>query len=307
MTICRVAEETKKQSEEMQSKTSPNQVDQLRHRKDKLRNRGKQDNQRRRDNQRKICRYCGSQYDIGRCPAYGKLCKKCGKRNHFAKVCLSSQVNEMNARDSSQSNKESIKGVDNLFIGTVNSEEKSTNHSLTQEEKTRHKVEMCWKQNNLNTWTVSIDTSGLLVECKIDTGAQANVIPQSLFKRLPKQHKLHQKKEKLFVYDATEIPTAGKCILRLKPKGKIDYPIQLFVFPIKSSPILGLATSEGLNLIKPVMQIKQTSDITQHYAQVFRDTGCLSGEYRKVPYLLKDKLKAEPERMERNEIIDKID
>ena len=44
MSICRAAEETKKQSEEMQSKTSPNQVDQLRNRKDKPRNRGKQDN-----------------------------------------------------------------------------------------------------------------------------------------------------------------------------------------------------------------------------------------------------------------------
>ena len=63
------------------------------------------------------------------------------------------------------------------------------------------------------------------------------------------------------------------------------------------------------------MQIKRTSNITQHYAQVFGDIGCLSGEHhinlktnakpvvhppREVPYLLKHKLKAKLERMERN-------
>ena len=58
----------------MQSKTSPNQVSQLRHRKNKPRNRGKQDKKRKRDNQRKICRYSGSQHDKGLCLAYGKLC-----------------------------------------------------------------------------------------------------------------------------------------------------------------------------------------------------------------------------------------
>ena len=119
MSICRAAEETKKQSEEMQSKTSPNQVDQLRHRKDKPRNRGKQDNQGKRDNQRKIYLYCVSQHDKGRCPAYGKLCKKCGNRNHFAKVCLSNQIKEMNERDDNHSSQESIEGGDNILAPSI--------------------------------------------------------------------------------------------------------------------------------------------------------------------------------------------
>ena len=35
------------------------------------------------------CRYCGSKHDKKNCPAYGKTCKVCGKKNHFAKVCKS--------------------------------------------------------------------------------------------------------------------------------------------------------------------------------------------------------------------------
>jgi hypothetical protein len=33
------------------------------------------------------CRFCGGQHSRGKCPAYGKSCVKCGRINHFAKVC----------------------------------------------------------------------------------------------------------------------------------------------------------------------------------------------------------------------------
>ena len=35
------------------------------------------------------CRYCGGTHKKLICPAYGKTCTKCSKKNHFAKVCRS--------------------------------------------------------------------------------------------------------------------------------------------------------------------------------------------------------------------------
>ena len=35
------------------------------------------------------CRYCGGTHEKLKCPAYGKTCTKCSKKNHFAKVCRS--------------------------------------------------------------------------------------------------------------------------------------------------------------------------------------------------------------------------
>ena len=35
------------------------------------------------------CKYCGSNHPHRQCPAYGKNCKACGKKNHFAKKCRS--------------------------------------------------------------------------------------------------------------------------------------------------------------------------------------------------------------------------
>ena len=37
----------------------------------------------------KNCKYCGKLHAQGRCPAFGKVCTNCHKRNHFAAVCRS--------------------------------------------------------------------------------------------------------------------------------------------------------------------------------------------------------------------------
>ena len=39
------------------------------------------------------CRFCGKSHERNKqkCPAYGKKCKKCGKDNHFATKCKTSQ------------------------------------------------------------------------------------------------------------------------------------------------------------------------------------------------------------------------
>ena len=33
------------------------------------------------------CQCCGQQHASRQCPAYGKVCKKCAKQNHFANIC----------------------------------------------------------------------------------------------------------------------------------------------------------------------------------------------------------------------------
>ena len=35
------------------------------------------------------CKYCGSRHQHRQCPAYGKVCKNCGKKNHFTEKCHS--------------------------------------------------------------------------------------------------------------------------------------------------------------------------------------------------------------------------
>ena len=36
-------------------------------------------------------RFCGKSHNKGKCPAYGKVCNRCGRKNHFESKCRSSQ------------------------------------------------------------------------------------------------------------------------------------------------------------------------------------------------------------------------
>jgi hypothetical protein len=52
------------------------------------------------------CKYCGLVHVKGRCPAYNKDCRKCGKRGHFSRVCNGNkkpQVNQVEANQSDSS------------------------------------------------------------------------------------------------------------------------------------------------------------------------------------------------------------
>lgn len=40
---------------------------------------------------------CNYKHWYGRCPAFGKECSKCNKRNHFAKVCQAEKKRPVNA------------------------------------------------------------------------------------------------------------------------------------------------------------------------------------------------------------------
>lgn len=61
----------------------------------------------------KNCGKCGRIHLPRQCPAFNEVCKKCGKKNHFAVVCKSKAT--MNALDIDAE----LSEVDTLFIGTV--------------------------------------------------------------------------------------------------------------------------------------------------------------------------------------------
>ena len=37
------------------------------------------------------CKFCGKSHNKGKCPAFGKVCNRCGCKNHFESKCRSSQ------------------------------------------------------------------------------------------------------------------------------------------------------------------------------------------------------------------------
>ena len=49
------------------------------------------------------CKFCGKSHDKGKCPAYGKVCNNCGRKNHFESKCQSSSKSKSNSERKTKS------------------------------------------------------------------------------------------------------------------------------------------------------------------------------------------------------------
>ena len=255
----------------------------------------------------KRCKFCNSTHNGGQCPAYGKKCRACKQLNHFQMCCPYKQVKEIYEAPSLNDSSD-----EEFFIDSIEKQE--------PESKTISAV------NGIKSdWSVSLEMNGAITNFKIDTGAQCNVIPKYLLNSLLPRPKLKPTTMKLSAYNGTEIPVAGKCITSIKLKNQ-KVKVLFIVVDADSVPIIGLNTSEKLNLIKRVYKIANDisvqANIEDEFVDCFGEIGCLKRTHhievkedvkpiiapiRKIPFALKDKLKEELHRMMKLEIIEPVE
>ena len=162
ITIFRAAEESKKQSEKMQAQSPSSNIDQVCHR----RLRGKQNERKQRENQRNECKYCSSQHDKGWCAAFGKLCKKCGKCHHFAKVCRSKQAKRVENIDKESERDASDENTNGFFVDSLSKSENPQSQNKTTDK--QYNIEMSSNQDDQTACFISINTSRSDINYKID-------------------------------------------------------------------------------------------------------------------------------------------
>jgi hypothetical protein len=226
------------------------------------------------------CNRCGYKHEARRCPAYGKTCNKCQRPNHFAKVCRSARnVNYVDEDDDFQ--------IDVIY-----------NVDALDED-----------------WIQPLTINGAIIPCKLDTGAQTNVMSEQELKSLPNQPKVHKVTTKLTGYYNADIPVLGRCITTVQHKGQ-SYNMQFIIVPGTAPTLLGRSACERLNLIKRIYTVK--ADMLNDYPDLFQGLGCLPGEVhiklktdaepviepcRKVPFKMQEQLKEELQRMQKAGII----
>ena len=163
---------------------------------------------------------------------------------------------------------------------------------------------------------------------KIDTGAQANVIPYQVFRKIRESPALYKTKVNLTTYNGTHVSTRGRCTLQVIYKNQ-SHPVDFIVANVKAEPILGSKSSIQLGLLKRIFDLnsstvpKSSEAILDEYPQLFKGIGCIKNVThhislkdnptpviyppRKVPESLKPKLYEELQRMQNQKIIEKID
>ncbi|XP_063832434.1 uncharacterized protein K02A2.6-like isoform X2 [Ostrinia nubilalis] len=243
----------------------------------------------------KECQYCGFRHEYGRCPAYGKTCAICKRKNHFAKKCRSKKVNIL----------EESCGSDTEYQVAI----------LALDQKTKYP----W-------YCVKLQINKLLIDFKVDSGAQCNVLSEKQFLKLGKCSSLQKTNVRITSFTNGKVPIIGKCVLTCQYKTE-SYPIEFYIVKSDCYNLLGLETSEVLGLIKRVDEVNKSlnsleSVIPERYHDLFDGSiGCVPhivklevnedvkpvvSPARRLPYSLMPKVKQELDNLVEKGIIAKV-
>ena len=199
--------------------------------------------------QKKQCMYCGKRHLKGNCPAYGKVCHKCKKKNHFSSVCKAEQrVDAVDGYDGHyEDDYEYVDEYpytgDNLYLGEITV-------AVSRDIDNSNEILYCDSINSKD-WLETLKLNDQSISAKIDTGAQANIMSESVFKNyFPDKCVDRQCKVKLYAYGGTNIPSIGKVkfVCQFENK-KVD--TEFIIVPLDVKTVLGLESCIKIGLIRP--------------------------------------------------------
>lgn len=182
----------------------------------------------------KNCTRCGYSHKMRECPAYGKQCRSCGKQNHYSSMCKQRRVELIDTHTDSDSTE--------YYIGTLNQNDDAsseTSDSITF------------------PWIESIKMNEKKVDSKIDTGAQTDVIPLKLLKKIAPKTEIRATLITLRAFGGQKIKPTGMCTLLLSFNG-ISFKKNFAVVDLDFVPIIGLKTSIRLGIVQPTRVYKNS-------------------------------------------------
>ena len=204
------------------------------------------------------CNKCGIIHERKKCPAYGKICHKCKLPHHFAKMCKSKIRKDVHNLDENSSESD----YENLYVGSISSSRKKTEISENE----------CF---------VSMDVNGIQVKFKIDTGSQANVITNKVFKKVKSSNSvLVKSNSRLTSYTGDRLKVLGKTKLTC-----MGHELDFYVTNSKQMSLLGFKASQDLGLIKVVLAVNSNNTfkldrLIREHPKVFSGLGCLDKPYK---------------------------
>ena len=294
-----------------------------------------QENQMQKPPNNKKCGNCGRQHEKGACPAKGARCNSCGKMNHWAKVCRSNKtppkapprgtrtkVHETQVQD--------LLTSDELYFDTIHVD---TTSSSIADDATQAFV------------SLKIGTSAYQDElkCKVDTGAEGNILPLSIYQSLeqhttPKQlPPLTPSSVKIVAYGGTAVKLHGTCNLGIRHKNEFTSAV-FYVTDTKGPVLIGLPTCQALGLVSLNFNVQVANhppttepnpkgstitrdQVLEQYPDVFDGIGCFEGTFKitvdpaiqpvihppgRIPINLRDTLKEELDSLVEQDILSQV-
>ncbi len=271
------------------------------------------------------CKFCNTSHprDKLKCPAWGKTCSLCKRKNHFAVVC--------NAQRRSFGPRKSVSGVN---VETDSSEEEYIALLETKEE-----VGAVTSDQYTYRPSAPLMINRKLERFQLDSGATVNVLSKSTLEgcfRKPIKN-LVKTNTTLVMYNGSEVKPIGKTRIQvINPKNQKKYSVEFMVVEENCKSILGAKASQLMNLllvnkenifttessVKDVPKFITKQHLIEEYPEVFQGQGILPGTLhleidesvspvqlptRKIPLAVKDQLKAELNRLVDANVIAPVD
>ena len=183
------------------------------------------------------CYNCGGSYPHKNsdCPAKGKTCNKCGKANHFAKICYS---RSHSVRKPTKYSKKHVNPVSKQPGSEVQSTSDSDcDYLYAFDNKDQSRTLITAKVNDF--------------QCKllVDTGASVNVLDEATYNSLPFTTKLGKTSVKIYPCNShSPVELLGKFQATVETKNRITVAT-FYVTKGTSGSILGCDTSHELGLV----------------------------------------------------------
>ncbi|GBM73582.1 hypothetical protein AVEN_140217-1 [Araneus ventricosus] len=147
--------------------------------------------------------------------------------------------------------------------------------------------------------------NGNLVNFKLDSGAQVNVLPFELLQNWENIPRIKTNARPILYYSNNQVPIISELILTIKNKDSSS-KCKFLITSLKSSLILGLNSCLKLKLIKRICQLegKLKKVVKIHLKDDYTPSMAAA---RKIPLALHDKVKAELNRMVNIGVITKVE
>ena len=268
------------------------------------------------------CKFCGNTHVWKKeeCPAWGKQCTKCGKRNHFAVKCSQTTRTQGAVNTLAFAQDDYFEENDEEYTLVLDNSINNHSNGSHSRKLYAHLV---------------IDNS--IINFQLDSGATVNIMPSDLYVDIcgHKQLSLLRKTTtKLLMFNRTDLQSLGATTLvTLNPKNGKQYELEFTIVNKGLKPLLGAPSIQQLNLMsinKENIMSPDTSsrtplkaqEILTQYNDVFAGEGKFEVKLhleidtamspvklpvRKVPVALKEPLKEELDRLEKMGILAKVE
>ena len=213
------------------------------------------------------CKFCAQRHErsSAKCPAFGNNCEYCNGKNHMAVVCWKriadeNQEQEVNATYQNSHTSESCYCTHTELCSSCDNGLSFDMDLIVCEPKENvpnEEEKICIINTILKDWFESIEINGTTVSCKIDTGAQANVIPKSALYTIGYKAQIKPSNISIKAYGGARVPTEGKVTLHCM-FGDKQLDADFIVVDLNVQPILGLNTSYQFGFVAP----SNTSDVS---------------------------------------------